>query len=184
MEYFNLYYTKTNVLCNLKTLNNYIWPPTYFQAKIKAIKWELPRLVTMKYTNPICIDLSFSPITMEEWCLVLAKVNNSSTCALNPIPSCFVKKLILSMATPSLDVHHLFPLYWLLKFPNLNKQKQTLSNPHSLQPPFLIPFPIQPNSRAVYIAISSSSLFIHSNIQNNMASSPTTLQNLVLLRTQ
>lgn len=65
-------------------------------------------------------------------CLVLAKVNNSSTCALDPIPSCFVKKLVLSIATPSLHVHHLFPLYWLLKFPNLNKQTET--NP--LKPTF------------------------------------------------
>lgn len=68
------------------------------------------------------IDLSFPPVTMKGWCLVLVTVNNSFTCALDSIYYCFVKQLVLSMANPSLY----FSLYWLLKFPK-NKQKQTLS---------------------------------------------------------
>lgn len=116
-KYFNLYYIKVNVLCNFKTINNCIWLPSYFQDKIKVLDEN--------YTNPIHIDLSFSPVIMEEWCLILTKVSNSSR-VFNLMPSCFVKKLVISW------LHRfrlLFFLYWLFKFPNLNKQ-----NTNSLYP--------------------------------------------------
>lgn len=102
---------------------------------------------------------------------ILAKVSNSSPCALHPTPSCFVEKPVLSMATPPLT----FPFLLAVQVSQLKQTKNKPSLPHipsshhCLSPPH-----IQPNfSRAIYMAIPISSLLICSNIQYNMASNPT-----------
>lgn len=105
---------------------------------------------------------------MEEWGLILTKVSNSSPCAFNLTPSCFVKKLVLQW------LHHLrllFPLYWLFKFPNLNKI-QTL---YTTSPPATTLSHLLTSARFLksYLHGYSHILTAHicSNIQYNMTSS-------------
>ena len=53
---------------------------------MKAIRWALPQLATMKYANPIHTDAFFSPVSVEEQCLILAQVNASPPRALYLTP--------------------------------------------------------------------------------------------------